>query len=79
MGQPIYELLIDISECKKNDKNIYFSKLAIENFRIDFYYPHPREKYRIDNVEYIVSDLVFEDYLLSILEYDTNYTILYIF
>ena len=75
LGQPIYELLIDISECKKNDKNIYFSKLAIENFRIDFYYPHPREKYRIDNVEYIVSDLVFEDYLLSILEYDTNYTI----
>ncbi|ODQ39089.1 hypothetical protein BHC25_00050 [Mannheimia haemolytica] len=36
--------------------------------KIDFYYPHPREKEIFDRVEYIKSEKIFEDFLLEYLE-----------
>lgn len=58
VGQPLSEI--------KVDKNTVISFLKDE--KIDYYYPHPREKDFFDNVEYIYSNRIFEDYLVEYLE-----------
>lgn len=57
LGQPYKEISHEI------DSN-YISKI-LDRFEIDFYFPHPRENSmkRYENVEYIDSNLVFEDFL----------------
>lgn len=54
LGQPVY---LD------NQRNIDLAKKVIEQFNIDYYLPHPREQYTIDNVTYIETPLIFEDYI----------------
>ncbi|VEI44567.1 CMP-N-acetylneuraminate-beta-galactosamide-alpha-2, 3-sialyltransferase [Actinobacillus equuli] len=36
---------------------------VIQQFGITAYLPHPRERYRLTEVEYINTDLIFEDYI----------------
>lgn len=74
LGQPIYEQSkLDKNELDK--KHIFLAKKAINKFNIDYYYAHPREDYFIDGVEYINTELIFEDYFMQNLEENINYTI----
>lgn len=56
LGQPIFS---------EPEKNIQLAQDVIKKFNIDFYFPHPRENYRIPDVNYIETDLIFEDYIFS--------------
>lgn len=56
LGQTIFD---------DNENNILLVKKAISKFSIDFYFPHPREKLRIDNINYIDTHLIFEDYFIK--------------
>lgn len=62
VGQPLSEIKVD------KDAFICF----LENENIDYYYPHPRENEYFDNINYIYSDKIFEDYLVEFLENNTN-------
>ncbi|AUI65264.1 MULTISPECIES: glycosyltransferase family 52 [Glaesserella] len=54
LGQPVY---LDFQ------KNIDLAEKVIKRFDIDYYLPHPREQYKLNNVEYIQTPLILEDYL----------------
>lgn len=54
LGQPVYT---------DDSQNIALAEEVIQQFQIDYYLPHPRERYRIDNVQYIHTPLIFEDYI----------------
>lgn len=56
LGQPVYQ---------DNHLNITLAQRVIKQFNIDYYLPHPREKYHLENVEYIDTPLIFEDYMLQ--------------
>lgn len=56
LGQPVYA---------DDNANVALAKKVIEQFNIDAYFPHPREKYRLDNVSYIDTPLIFEDYIFT--------------
>lgn len=53
LGQPIFN---------DSDKNIQLINKVFEKFKIDYYFPHPRENYIVDNTPYIDTDLIFEDF-----------------
>ncbi|QIM63389.1 CMP-N-acetylneuraminate-beta-galactosamide-alpha-2, 3-sialyltransferase [Pasteurellaceae bacterium Orientalotternb1] len=54
LGQPVY---LD------NQANIALADQVIKRFNIGYYLPHPREQYKLDNVTYIETPLIFEDYM----------------
>lgn len=54
LGQPVFD--------KNSVKNKEIINKVIQSFDIDYYFPHPRENYVIDHVQYIDTDLIFEDY-----------------
>lgn len=54
LGQPVY---LD------KQKNILLAEKVIQEFNIDYYLPHPREQYHLDNVKYLDTPLIFEDYI----------------
>lgn len=56
LGQSIF------MDDNKNKKII--EKIIYDN-SIDFYFPHPLERFHIDNVNYINTFLIFEDYLIK--------------
>lgn len=56
LGQPIYP---------EDERNIALANKVIERFDIQYYLPHPREKYSLKNVEYINTHLIFEDYIFQ--------------
>ena len=60
LGQPIYEF-----DKAGNQKNISFTERIIKDYQIKKYFPHPREEYRISDVEYIDTPLIIEDYLIQ--------------
>lgn len=60
LGQPIYEL-----EYGREYRNVEVTQYLIDKYHIQYYYPHPREKYQIAGVQYINSPLIIEDYLLQ--------------
>ncbi|WP_195836258.1 glycosyltransferase family 52 [Campylobacter portucalensis] len=64
LGQPIYE-----SNLSKNKALI---ENLIDKFKIDFYMPHPREEYKIKNVNYIKTDLIIEDYIINEIKKDSS-------
>ncbi|AWW35125.1 CMP-N-acetylneuraminate-beta-galactosamide-alpha-2, 3-sialyltransferase [Mannheimia varigena] len=57
LGQPIFE--------REDEKNIALAEKVIKAFDIDLYLPHPREKYKLNDVEYIHTNLIFEDYIFQ--------------
>lgn len=60
LGQPLYEVNIDYDED-------YILNI-LNKFKIDLYFPHPREKYNFDNKILILkSDCIFEDYIVKLL------------
>lgn len=54
LGQPVYT---------DNGQNIELAQKAIKQFNIHYYLPHPREKYQVEQVEYIDTPLILEDYI----------------
>lgn len=56
LGQPVYD---------DNNQNIQLAERVVEKFNIYYYLPHPREKYKLNNVEYIDTPLIFEDYITT--------------
>lgn len=68
LGQP----LIEIS--KKFD--IHYVENIINNLKIDYYYPHPRENtYPEGSFQLINSHLIFEDYIIEFLKNHPNTTV----
>ncbi|GKW41465.1 CMP-N-acetylneuraminate-beta-galactosamide-alpha- 2,3-sialyltransferase [Pectobacterium carotovorum subsp. carotovorum] len=63
-GQPVYY--------KDPQKSKDMTLKALNVIKPDFYFPHPREDFHIDNVSYIRSDLIIEDYILSFLKSNKN-------
>lgn len=60
LGQPLYE--VD----KRCDDN--YINLLLANLNVDFYFPHPRENYKIfSNVEVIHTNKIFEDFIKDFL------------
>ncbi|MEG9482364.1 glycosyltransferase family 52 [Mannheimia sp. HC-2023] len=57
LGQPIFE--------REDEKNIALAEKVIKAFDVDLYLPHPREKYKLSNVEYIDTNLILEDYIFQ--------------
>lgn len=56
LGQPLFD----------NDEfNKKIAEQVIYDYQIDYYFPHPRETYQLDNVQYIDTHLVFEDYFIQ--------------
>lgn len=58
LGQPIF------SDSNKNKRLV---NKVLQKYKIDYYFPHPRENYVIDNIEYINTPLIFEDYFIKYL------------
>lgn len=75
LGQPIFELIHSKNKKLINQKNIELANQVIKEFNIDFYLPHPREQYHIDNVEYINTNLIFEDYFIQNFNENIKYNI----
>lgn len=62
LGQPLYELYPNGAE-----RSAKLTKQAICETESDLYFPHPRETYCVDDVKYIDSPMIFEEYLLKLL------------
>lgn len=70
IGQPLSEIHIP--------KEMLIKFLDDEN--IDYYCPHPREKLEIENVNYITTEKIFEEYLMDyLLEKPTKLVYIYTF
>lgn len=54
LGQPVY---------LEQAKNIALAEKVVKRFNIEYYLPHPREQYRLNQVNYIDTPLILEDYL----------------
>lgn len=74
LGQPIYEQET-LSDEALIQKQLELMKKINSKFKIDYYFPHPREHYIFDGVKYIKTKLIFEDYFIQTLDMDTHYTI----
>lgn len=73
LGQPIYELDRTLTKQQSDEKNTQLAKKIIEKYSIDYYFPHPRESYFIENVEYVKTELVAEDYFFKYLDSKKHY------
>lgn len=73
LGQPIYELVSGLYN--KDDMNVSLCSLIVNLFNVDYYFPHPRENYKISNVEYIDTELIFEDFFAKHYDPNINYTL----
>ena len=56
LGQPLFS---------ERDDNIALFQCLVQHIQPNAYFPHPREDYRLDNVAYVETHLIFEDYLLQ--------------
>lgn len=75
IGQPIYEMDKTLNKAKIKQKNQQLTKQIIQQFHIKQYLPHPRENYHLDDVDYIQTPLVAEDYFAQNLKENTHYTL----
>lgn len=60
VGQPIFQ---DMFEDESRD--VLLMKKIISDFQIDYYFPHPRERFFINNIRYINTSLMFEEYIIQ--------------
>lgn len=75
LGQPIYELDKSLTKQQADERNVQLTKIVLERYQINYYFPHPREGYCIDGVEYIQTKLVAEDYFFQNLSPNFQYKI----
>ncbi|MDO4433505.1 MAG: glycosyltransferase family 52 [Alysiella sp.] len=72
LGQPLLPNAAD---------NIALAHHLLHELDITHYYPHPREDYRVPNVAYIDTPLIFEDWLVQAIQTapDTHFEIYHLF
>ena len=46
--------------------SVNFITIYAKALNVDYYVPHPKEKFKIDNVKYLVTPLIFEDALVEL-------------
>ena len=46
--------------------SVNFITTYAKELSVDYYVPHPKEKFKIDNVEYLITPLIFEDALVEL-------------
>ncbi|MGX2968595.1 glycosyltransferase family 52 [Ursidibacter sp. B-7004-1] len=63
VNEPITHILLGQPVYLEQDKNVKLAEKVIKSFNIDLYLAHPREQYKLDNVNYIDTPLILEDYL----------------
>lgn len=73
LGQPVYELAEGLTAAETCRRNIALAECIVQTFGIDFYFPHPRETYRIDGVSYLDSEWVAEDFFAAYFRPDRHY------
>ncbi|HEN2272002.1 TPA: hypothetical protein U4Q74_001580 [Streptococcus agalactiae] len=59
IGQPLYS---------DDLMNIHYFNNIIHKYDIEYYFPHPRETFRIDNIIYIETQCIFEEYVVNLLK-----------
>lgn len=64
LGQPLYE-----SDVKKSEQ---LMQQIVDTLGIENYFRHPREYYELNNINYIKTKLIFEDYLFTALSENPN-------
>lgn len=64
LGQPLFRLDSMIDDEFVND--------VVKKLKIDKYFPHPRERSIVEGVEYLDSQLVFEDFLIDFINNSPN-------
>ncbi|MDP8143288.1 glycosyltransferase family 52 [Pasteurella atlantica] len=67
LGQPIFENS-NISDKNIIKKNINLIKLALKYCKADYFFPHPRENYKVDGIKNINTSLIFEDYIIKLIK-----------
>lgn len=69
LGQPLYE--------RHTEKSQRLMQNIVDQFGIENYFQHPREHYQLANVNDIKTELIFEDYLFTVLskKSDSRYEI----
>lgn len=62
LGQPLNEVLPEF--------NSNMLVTCLNSLNIDYYFPHPREKYNLNlkEIKYIKTSLIFEDYIINYLK-----------
>lgn len=65
VGQPLFEIKV-----KKETLLTFFKRE-----KINYYYPHPREIEKFENITYLTSDKIFEDYIVDYLQQNPTYTL----
>ena len=76
IGQSVYILMngnLSMEDVERRNKDIINS--VIEKYHINYYFPHPKESYHIDNIKYVNTKLIFEDYFLDNYSTENNYEI----
>lgn len=54
-------------------KNIELAHEIIARYGIDYYLPHPKESYKLTDVEYIETSLICEEYVIKYLQEHPNH------
>lgn len=65
LGQPLFEIKV------KKETLMEF----LNQEQIDYYYPHPREVEKIESINYVINDKIFEDYLIDYLDKNPKETL----
>lgn len=65
LGQPYKEFLLH----EMSDDKL---KKILSKFKNSYYFPHPRENTIYDSIEYISTELIFEDYIYNLLVSDSH-------
>ncbi|MCT8772313.1 glycosyltransferase family 52 protein, partial [Glaesserella parasuis] len=73
IGQPIYESIHSFSCDKGKYKEVV--KTLMVKYDIDYYFPHPREDFVIAGINYINTEKILEDYIISGLENGYRYVV----
>lgn len=75
LGQPIYELARGLSSAQIRQKNMALAQKIIRDYSVDYYFPHPRENYRIEGIAYLDTPLVAEDFFVQYFRADSRYVL----
>lgn len=65
LGQPLFEIKL------KKETLMKF----LNQEKIDYYYPHPREIEKIEGINYVINNKIFEDYLIDYLDKNSGETL----
>lgn len=74
LGQPIFEHIKE-NDGKREELNIELTQKLIGYSEATLYFPHPRETYKIRGIDYIKTNLIFEDFIIEQLKNNIEYDV----